>query len=116
MAESWTKQLVTTNRLSLRMRLQVLRVLLDADEAGSYGYALMRASRIPRSPLYRILHELVDQGWAESFLEDGNPRILGRKLRRYYVITEHGRAEIELLHQSLLALLLPPALAIAAAA
>lgn len=75
--------------------LAVSRALLDVPDHRRYGYELMAIVGLPDSSMYKLLHRMEDNGWLESSLEPGDPRTLGRKRRRYYVLTELGQERTE---------------------
>lgn len=75
---------VTTNVLLIS------RALLDVDDHRRYGYELMHITGLKAASMYQALHRMQDEGWLTSYLEEGDPRQLGRKKRRYYELTERG--------------------------
>jgi PadR family transcriptional regulator PadR len=78
----------------MRMTLQTLRVL-DAllDHGARYGYELMKLADLRSGTLYPILRRLEAAGWVTSgWVPPDEP---GTPPRRYYRLTELGRAEAE---------------------
>lgn len=80
--------------------LAISRALVDVPDNRRYGWDLMKVTRLRPASMYKALHRMEGEGWLESYREDGDPRDLGRKLRRYYVLTDLGRdrARDELAH------------------
>jgi DNA-binding PadR family transcriptional regulator len=54
-----------------------------AEELARHGY------RLGPGTLYPTLHRLEKEGYLES-----HPKVVGGKVRRYYTITEKGRAAL----------------------
>lgn len=75
--------------------LRISRSLLDVPDNRRYGYELMRETGLRSPSMYKALHRMQDDGWLTSYLEPGDPRQLGRRRRRYYVLTDEGRAYAE---------------------
>ena len=77
----------------LRRALLECCVLAVLQEGDSYGYRIARAvsPRIPitESTLYPILRRLETAGCLQVYTEEHNHR-----LRRYYAITDSGRARV----------------------
>jgi DNA-binding PadR family transcriptional regulator len=75
---------------------QILLTLVDGER---HGYAIMRevagrsghAVRLGPGTLYGSLKRLLDAGWIAESGEREDPS-LGEERRRYYRITEYGRA------------------------
>jgi DNA-binding PadR family transcriptional regulator len=75
---------------------QILLTLVDGER---HGYAIMRevagrsghAVRLGPGTLYGSLKRLLDAGWIAESGERADPA-LGEERRRYYRITEYGRA------------------------
>jgi DNA-binding MarR family transcriptional regulator len=84
-------------RMSLHT-LKVLRAMLENPNSDFYGLELVEQTRIKSGTLYPILMRLEGTGWLESDLENINPKIAGRRARRYYRLTRVGleRAKEEL--------------------
>jgi DNA-binding PadR family transcriptional regulator len=71
--------------------LRISRSLLDVSDNRRYGYELMRETGLRSPSMYKALHRMQDAGWLTSYLEVGDPKLLGRRRRRYYVLTDEGR-------------------------
>jgi len=69
----------------------VLQALLEADEA--YGAELGGQTRLPSGTVHPILARLEGLDWVVSRWEDIDPSAEGRPARRYYRLTESGRAQ-----------------------
>lgn len=74
--------------------LRISRSLLDFPDNRRYGYELMRETGLRSPSMYKALHRMQDEGWLTSYLETGDPKMLGRRRRRYYELTETGRAAV----------------------
>jgi DNA-binding PadR family transcriptional regulator len=68
----------------------VLREFLDNPTEPHYGFEMMRSCAISSGSLYPILARLEKVGWIASRLEDIDPKVEGRRARRYYTMTPHG--------------------------
>ena len=62
-----------------------------ADDA-----TITRATGVKSGSLYPIMKRFEEAGWLSSEGEDGDARVLGRPLRKFYGLTETGRGEIRL--------------------
>lgn len=71
----------------------VLRIFLDAPAVEHYGLEISKATGMKSGTLYPVLNRLERAGWLESGWEAIDPRVEGRRPRRYYKITANGRAE-----------------------
>jgi len=69
----------------------VLQALLEADEA--YGAELGGQTRLLSGTVHPILARLEGLDWVVSRWEDIDPSAEGRPARRYYRLTENGRAQ-----------------------
>ena len=74
----------------------VLQALLEADEA--YGAELGGQTRLPSGTVHPILARLEGLDWVVSRWEDIDPSAEGRPARRYYRLTESGRAQARAAH------------------
>lgn len=70
--------------------LLISSALLNVPDHRRYGYQLMRDTGLGHSSMYTALHRMQNQGWLTSYLEPGDPKVLGRRRRRYYELTEDG--------------------------
>ncbi|MEV0585451.1 PadR family transcriptional regulator [Nonomuraea sp. NPDC050310] len=79
-----------------RMTLQlqaVLQVFLADPARPRYGLELCTTTALPSGTIYAILARLERCGWVESALEQTTEHEPpGRPRRRYYTITDKGRA------------------------
>lgn len=79
----------------LRMTTSVARVLrafLEDPAVPRYGFDLMRVTGLPSGTLYPILARLERLAWVTSRNEDVDPLVEGRPARRFYLLTDDGRA------------------------
>ena len=81
---------MTTPRMTIPTQL-VLQALVEADEA--YGAELGGKTRLPSGTVHPILARLEGLDWVVSRWEDIDPATEGRPARRYYRLTEEGRAQ-----------------------
>ncbi len=92
------QEVVAALELELRRGITVMSVLSQLTQP-RYGYALVQVLEekemgIEPGTLYPLLRRLEKQGLLKSEWETG-----GTKPRKYYVITEQGRAAYEMLQQ-----------------
>lgn len=80
---------MATPRMTIPTQL-VLQALVEADEA--YGAELGARTRLPSGTVHPILARLEGIDWVVSRWEDIDPATEGRPARRYYRLTEEGRA------------------------
>jgi PadR family transcriptional regulator, regulatory protein PadR len=77
----------------------VLAVILEDPSSPHYGLEMAKAAGLPSGTIYPILARLERAGWVESEREDADPKVVGRRARRYYKLTGTGeraaRSEIE---------------------
>lgn len=92
----------------IRMTLQthmVLRALVSRPQDEHYGFELARDAHLPTGTIYPILARLEGAGWLDSDWETIDERAEGRRRRRYYKLTAHGkRAARETLEATRLAM------------
>ena len=81
---------MTAPRMTIPTQL-VLQALVEADEA--YGAELGSQTRLPSGTVHPILARLEGLDWVVSRWEDIDPSAEGRPARRYYRLTENGRAQ-----------------------
>jgi DNA-binding PadR family transcriptional regulator len=72
------------------LRLRLLLALAVAPGAELCGADLARDVELTSGGVYIALHDLARAGWLESRWEEGDPKRLGRPLRRYYRVTPEG--------------------------
>jgi PadR family transcriptional regulator, regulatory protein PadR len=85
--------------MGLRMTIPtqlVLEALLAEPERERYGYELGETAGLASGTVHPILARLEGQGWVESRWEDVDASDAGRPARRYYRLTDGGRAEARL--------------------
>lgn len=84
-------------RVSLQT-LKVLKVMMENPTSDYYGLELTERAGIKSGTLYPVLIRLERHGWLESDWENIDPRVAGRRPRRYYRLTPFGlkRAREEL--------------------
>jgi PadR family transcriptional regulator, regulatory protein PadR len=70
--------------------LRVLGALMSCPGDELSGAQIGRTTKLATGTLYPILSRLERAGWVESRWEDGDPHILGRPRRRFYLITALG--------------------------
>jgi DNA-binding PadR family transcriptional regulator len=94
----------------MRLTVPVAKVLssfLSDVDTARYGVDLMEQSGLGSGTMYPILQKLAAAGWVSSSWEEGDPAVLGRPVRRYYLLTPNGveqaRQRLAELHQSTLA-------------
>ena len=80
---------MTAPRMTIPTQL-VLQALVEADEA--YGTELGSQTRLPSGTVHPILARLEGLDWVVSRWEDIDPATEGRPARRYYRLTQDGRA------------------------
>lgn len=71
----------------------VLQALADADEP-LYGQQILQATGMYSSTVYVILNRLTEAGWVAREDEDVDPKQVGRPARRFYTLTDEGRANL----------------------
>ena len=74
---------------------RVLATFLAAPDRERYGLEIGEAADLPSGTVHPILARLEGLGWVTSRWEDVDPRHAGRPVRRYYRLSEHGRAEAQ---------------------
>jgi PadR family transcriptional regulator, regulatory protein PadR len=84
-------------RLTLQTQA-ILATLLNDAAHQHYGLEMAQAAGLASGTIYPILARLERAGWVQSKLEDIDPKVAGRRARRYYTLTAEGeqiaRAEI----------------------
>ena len=71
--------------------LRVLGLLTSCPELS--GRIIGEALQLSSGTLYPILARLEASQWVASRWEDGDPAALGRPRRRFYQLTDQGRAK-----------------------
>jgi PadR family transcriptional regulator PadR len=78
-------------RLS-KQGLMILKFFLE-DRARRSGADIMRETGLSSGTTYPVLYRFEREGLLEGEWEVGDPRALGRRLRKFYTITPRGLAE-----------------------
>lgn len=73
--------------------VQVAAAMLEDPDDQHYGYQTSKKSGIRSGVLYPILSRMLEEGWVMDGWEDPTT-IEGRPPRRYYEITELGKARM----------------------
>jgi PadR family transcriptional regulator PadR len=68
----------------------ILAALLEDPGKPHYGLELGRAAGLASGTIYPILARLEREGWVSSEVEDIDPKVVGRRPRRYYMLTQKG--------------------------
>ena len=85
--------------------LKVLAAFLVDESGKHYGYDIIKKTGMLSGSLYPILARLEHDGLVESQVEDADPRVIGRRQRRYYRLTNVGvRTAVEELTSAQLSL------------
>jgi PadR family transcriptional regulator, regulatory protein PadR len=74
--------------------MRVAVALMEDPDTRHWGYDLSRAAGIRSGVLYPILHRLLEEGWLEDGWEDPTTTTRKRPPRRYYELTDKGRAAL----------------------
>src|SRR5688500_16096714 len=69
--------------------LDVLEVLLSADDHELHGWAIMKATARSGPTIYKILERLTDADWLAWRWEAQSEEAIGPR-RRFYRLTPHG--------------------------
>ena len=70
--------------------LTVLAAMLDDQSGQHFGYELMKQTQLLSGSIYPILARLENDGLLTSAIEEIDPKVEGRRARRYYTLTGHG--------------------------
>ena len=70
--------------------LKVFAAMLEDQSGHHFGYELMKQTKLLSGTIYPILARLENDGILESAVEDIDPKVEGRRARRYYMLTGHG--------------------------
>jgi PadR family transcriptional regulator, regulatory protein PadR len=75
--------------------VQVSLALMDDAGGRHWGYELSRRSGVRSPVMYRILHSMLDEGWlTDGWEEQAQIGRAKRPPRRYYELTDTGKAEL----------------------
>lgn len=73
----------------------MLEMDVSGDEGGRvWGYALTKRSGVRSGVLYPQLDRMLQEGWVEDHWESPEDISGKRPARRYYTLTDEGRAEL----------------------
>lgn len=73
----------------------MLEMDMDSDVGGRiWGYALTKRSGVRSGVLYPQLDRMLHEGWVEDHWESPAEISDKRPARRYYTLTDEGRAEL----------------------
>jgi PadR family transcriptional regulator PadR len=73
--------------------VQVAMVLMLEPDERHWGYELAKASGVRSGVMYPILRRMMEEGWISDGWENPN-EVEGRPPRRYYTVTDKGRAAL----------------------
>lgn len=73
--------------------LRALDLFLTLHPKPVAGYEIINQKNIFSGTLYPLLDRLVRAKWVTTEWEEGDPKVLGRPLRRYYRLTGLGVRE-----------------------
>ncbi|GAA1751378.1 PadR family transcriptional regulator [Aeromicrobium alkaliterrae] len=78
------------NKRRTQARVAIATTMLATPDAQLWGYELSKNSRVGPGSMYPFLSELLEAG----YLTDGwdTNRETGERTRRYYRLTDHGKA------------------------
>jgi PadR family transcriptional regulator PadR len=79
--------------------IQVTLALLEHPTSRHWGYDLSRRAGVRSGVLHPMLHRMLDEGWLEDGWEDPAQLTGKRPPRRYYELTDEGRAALSALLQ-----------------
>lgn len=74
--------------------MTVAAVLLAEPSARYWGYELGKQSGVRSGVLYPMLTRMLDEGWVTDGWEDPTALAEKRSPRRYYELTEKGKAQL----------------------
>jgi PadR family transcriptional regulator PadR len=77
----------------MRMTTPTKLVLNTLTTGQQCGADIARTTGLDRGTTYPILARLVKLGYAKMRIEEGDPRTLGRPLKKFYTLTSSGRAK-----------------------
>lgn len=83
--------------------VRVAETMLVMERSGDgrlWGYALSKRSGVRSGVLYPQLDRMLTEGWLEDSWEERTETNGKRPPRRYYRLTQHGRAELGAVLQS----------------
>lgn len=74
--------------------VQVAIALMQEPTGLHWGYETSKRSGVRSGVLYPIFARMLDEGWLTDGWEDPNTLTENRPPRRYYELTDKGRAEL----------------------
>lgn len=75
-----------------KTELKLLAFMASRPASDFYGLEIARGVSLPASKVYPALAKFEANGWIEAEWESVDPHEAGRKPRRYYRLTDSGRA------------------------
>ena len=78
-----------------RNELRVLQHLKQHPTEDHFGLSIIRATKLVSGTVYAALGRMQSEGLLTSRLEDIDPRIAGRPVRRFFSITGQGIEAVE---------------------
>ena len=79
-------------RMTIPTQLVIEALLADPGQE-RYGYEIGESAGLASGTVHPILARLENLGWVESRWEDVDASAAGRPARRYYLLTDGGRAD-----------------------
>jgi PadR family transcriptional regulator, regulatory protein PadR len=70
--------------------LKVLAAMLEDQSGQHFGYDLMKQTKLLSGSMYPILARLENDRILTSAIEEIDPKVEGRRARRYYTLTGQG--------------------------
>ena len=80
-----------TNMHFSKQSLMILKFFVE-NPAPRSGADIMKGTGLLSGTTYPVLYRFEREGLLESEWEVGDPRALGRRLRKFYTVTSRGRA------------------------
>jgi PadR family transcriptional regulator PadR len=74
--------------------VQVALVLMAEPSDRHWGYDLWKRAGVRSGVLYPMLQRMLDEGWVKDGWEEPGQITDKRPPRRYYTLTERGKAEL----------------------
>lgn len=71
----------------------LLKIFIDYPQRDFYGLELSKVLRKPYGSILPLLMRLEKAGWLATDLENIDPKEQGRPKRKYYCLTDKGKAE-----------------------
>jgi PadR family transcriptional regulator PadR len=74
--------------------VRVAAVLMADPRGQHYGYQTSKDAGVRSGVLYPLLSRMLDEGWLTDGWQHPEETVNGRPPRRYYELTDQGRAEL----------------------